>query len=240
MKLAEEFEAAAVEGQRILEEYRRRERENAPDLYAAWRTEEIFMRTGRRRVAATMLCEAGVFPQAGDPCLEIGFGSLGWLGELVCWGVGEADLHGIELDPARVGRAKEMLPSADLRAGDAATLPWEGNSFRLVIASTVFTSILDRHVRHMVAREITRVLAPGGALLWYDFAVNNPGNPHVRKVGRRELRELFPRLQGRIKSVTLAPPLARWVVPKSWLVATLLEALPVFRTHLLAVLVKPS
>ncbi len=224
--------------QRILAENRRREEEIEPDLYAPWQASTLLMRAGRTRAAARMLREAGVFPKAGDACLEIGFGSLGWLGELLCWGVGQADLHGIELDPARAGRAKEILPAADLRVGDAAALPWEGNSFRLVIASTVFTSILDRNVRRMVAREITRVLAPGGALLWYDFAVNNPRNPHVRGVNRRDLRELFPQLQGRMRSVTLAPPLARLMAPRSWLLATFLEGIALLRTHLLAVLSK--
>jgi hypothetical protein len=33
--------------------------------------------------------------------------------------------------------------------------------FQLVVASTVFTSILDVAVRQIVAREITRVLASG-------------------------------------------------------------------------------
>jgi hypothetical protein len=92
----------------------------------------------------------------------------------------------------------------------------------------------------MVAADITRVLAPGGALLWYDFAVNNPRNPNVRRVGRKELQGLFPELRGSIRSVTLAPPLVRLVAPKSWLLATALEAFPFLRTHLLAVLLKRS
>jgi ubiquinone/menaquinone biosynthesis C-methylase UbiE len=133
-----------------------------------------------------MLRSAAVFPLAGEQCLEVGFGSLGWLGELISWGVRQADLHGIELDSARAAQASQSLPGADLRVGDATDLPWAENAFHLVIASTVFTSILDQRVRQMVAREITRVLASGGALLWYDFAFNNPRNPHVRKVDRKE------------------------------------------------------
>ena len=122
------------------------------------------------------------------------------------WGVPETNLHGIELSSDRVARALQVLPRADLRLGDAVSLPWESDTFKLVIASTVFTSILNDAVRQLVAKEIVRVLAPRGALLWYDFAVNNPRNSQVRGVGRRELRELFPELRGAIKSVTLAPP----------------------------------
>jgi hypothetical protein len=86
-------------------------------------------------------------------------------------------------------------------------------------------------MRKRIAQEIMRVLAPGGALVWYDFAYNNPSNTSVRKVSRREIRHLFPKLQGRIVTVTLAPPLARFVVPRSWLLATTLEALPILRTQ---------
>ena len=235
-----ESDSVLLERERVLREYRRREREIPADRYAPWRPEEIFMRAGRRRLAAAMLSETGVFPGRDDACLEVGFGSLGWLGELLCWGVPQRQLHGIELDPARARLAQELLPEADLRVGDAAELPWENNAFRLVIASTLFTSILDPRLRERIAREITRVLAPGRALLWYDFAVNNPRNPNVRRVGRRELSRLFPELEGRVRSVTLAPPLARFVASRSWVAATILEEIPFLRTHLLAVLRKKT
>jgi ubiquinone/menaquinone biosynthesis C-methylase UbiE len=233
-----EKDIAAFERQRIQAEYSRRERQINRDLYAPWQPAELFVRSGRKFTAAKMLHQAGIFPRAHEPCLEVGCGSQGWLGDLITWGVCETALHGIELDPDLVGKARSVLPMADLRVGDATDLPWDNNMFRLVIASTVFTSILDTRVRQMVADEITRVLAPGGALLWYDFAVNNPRNRHVRKVTRKELRELFPRLDGRIESVTLAPALARFAAPRSLLLATILEAMPFFRTHLLSLLVK--
>lgn len=238
MSTTEELDAVAQERRRILEEYRRREREIPSDRYAPWKADAILMRTSRSRLAAKLLHRAGVFPRAGDPCLEVGFGSLGWLGELLCWGLRQADLHGIELDPARLGRAQEILPVADLRLGDATELPWESESFRLVIASTVMSSILESAVRRLVAKEITRVLSPGGALLWWDFRVDNPQNSHVRRVQRRELRALFPTLKGEIRSVTLVPPLARLVAPRSWAIAAVLESIPLLRTHLLGVLKK--
>jgi ubiquinone/menaquinone biosynthesis C-methylase UbiE len=180
----------------------------------------------------------GVFPKSGDQCLEVGFGSLGWLSELIGWGVRESDLHGVELDPSRALKARQVLPVADLRTGDAVELPWDDGTFRLAISSTLFTSILDQDVRRLVADEIVRVLAPGGALLWYDFAYDNPANRNVRGIGRAEIRRLFPMLQGKIRPVTLAPPLARLLAPNSWTLATFLEAIPLLRTHLMAVLIK--
>ena len=225
---------------RILSENRRRAREISADLYAPWKPDVLFARSGRARCAAMLLRQADVFPKAGDPCLEVGFGSLGWLGELVGWGLREQDLDGIELDPVRALAARERLPAADLRIGDASRMPWPDDSFRLVIASTVFTSILEGTVRTLLAQEITRVLAPGGALLWYDFAVNNRNNPHVRRVTKAELPSLLPTLSGISRPVTLVPPIARPIAPWSWLLASLLEALPPLRTHRVAVLVKGS
>ena len=228
----------AIERERVHLEYERRAREVSPDLYAPWQPSFQFIHGGRIRAATTMLHRLCVFPKPGDQCLEVGFGALGWLSELIGWGVSESDLHGIELDPSRARSARGILPLADLRTGDAVKLPWDDNKFHLVITSTLFTSILDSRVRQLIADEIQRVLAPGGALLWYDFAYNNPRNPNVRGIRRRELRQLFPKLEGKVKTVTLAPPLARSIAPISWTLATFLEAIPFLRTHLLAVLTK--
>jgi ubiquinone/menaquinone biosynthesis C-methylase UbiE len=238
MTSAGERRSVSEEQQRIVAEYRRREREVDQDLYALWNPSASLNRAGRTRRAARLLRQCGVFPTRGDACLEIGFGQLGWLAELLSWGLAESDLHGIELDAKRAAMAREAFPTADLRVGDASQLPWPADSFRLVITSTTFSSILDPAVRRLVAAEIVRVLVPGGALLWYDLRMDNPRNPNVRGIGRREIAALFPALAGPVRSSTLAPPLARRVAPVSWLAASVLEALPFLRTHLIAVLIK--
>lgn len=211
-----------------------------PDRYAPWEPAAIFLDAGRKRAAARMLHHAGVFPRAGDACLEVGFGTLGWLGHLIDWGVRERDLHGIELRGDHACRAREILPLADLRVGDAARLPWEDGAFRLAVASMVFTAIPEPGARRRAAAEIARTLAPGGALLWYDIAVDSPWNPRYHRVSRGELRALFPGWEGEVRSVCLPPPLLRLVAPRSWTLAVLLEAVPLLRPYLLAVLVKPA
>jgi ubiquinone/menaquinone biosynthesis C-methylase UbiE len=228
----------AAERRRILSENSRRLREIAADRHAPWQPAEMLMIEERKRTAARMLREAGVFPNVNAQCLEVGCGNRGWLADLITWGVAETNLHGIDIDPTRVAQVKQLLPAAHSQIADVAALPWDEARFDLVVASTVFTSVLDQRVRHIMAAEITRVLKPGGALLWYDFAQNNPHNPHVRKVSRRELKKLFPQLEPHIRSVTLAPPLARIVATTSWTIAVLLSAIPVLRTHLLGVLIK--
>jgi ubiquinone/menaquinone biosynthesis C-methylase UbiE len=231
-------ESILMERERMLAENKRR----GTTASSLQPNEPWFMvaRQDRERHAASLLARAGFGSLQGHPCLEVGFGQFGWLNNLINLGARESDLHGVELDPIRVEQARSVFPVADLREGDASALPWQDETFDLVVASTLFTSILSPEVRRMVALEITRVLANGGALLWYDFRFNNPRNPNVRKVTREELKELFPTLSGEIQSVTLAMPLLRLVAPRSWMLAQVLSAAPFLRTHLIALLRKPA
>jgi len=234
------FNADAIEREknRIETEYRRRESEVEADLYAPWQPAESFIVSERKNTAARLLKNAEKFPVSGNKCLEIGYGKLGWLADLISWGLRETDLHGIELDETRAGIAQNALPNADLRVGDATNLPWADDSFKVIVASTVFSSILDTDVRKLIAEEISRVLISGGVFVWYDLAVNNPRNRNVKGINEKELKNLFPQFAGEIKRVTLAPPIARLITPRSLTLATFLSAFPFLRTHLLAVLVK--
>jgi hypothetical protein len=69
--------------------------------------------------------------------------------------------------------------------------------------------------------------------------VDNPTNPHVRRVSTREVRHLFRGCTVRLTRVTLAPPLARRLVGVSWLGALCVEKVRLFNTHCLAVVRKP-
>jgi SAM-dependent methyltransferase len=226
-------------GAELALEYERRDRTIDGSRYAQHNPGYLLMSQARERMSLRLLSAAGVFPGPGAPCLEIGYGRLGALGTLVSWGVAVSDLHGIELDARRAAAAQAALPGADLRVGDARRLPWADGTFALVVTWTVFSSILKDAARRAVADEIVRVLKPGGALLYYDFAWDNPRNPHVRGISSHEVRRLFAGLEGAIRPATLAPPLARLIAPRSWLLATALEAFPFLRTHRVAVLVKP-
>lgn len=220
----------------MLAAHERRDQDRDRARYAPWNPAERLMVAERTRIATALLAKAGRFPQRGRPVLEIGYGHLGWLAELLSWGLASNDLYGIELDPARAERARAALPGTHLEVGDAGALPWPDGTFQLVVLSTVMSSVLDPERRAAIAREVERVLAPDGALVWYDLARNNPRNPDVRGLDRREVRALFPCLSGPLARVTLAPPIARLVAPRAWWLATLLGSVPLLRTHLLGVL----
>ncbi len=223
---------------RIKSEYVRREKEIDADLYAPWQPAENFIVWERKATAADLLHKAGKFPKRGEKVLEIGYGKLGWLADLISWGVTESDLHGIELDEKRAAEARAALPNADLRTGDAANLPWENETFNSVVISTVFSSILNSELKKLIASEIERVLISGGVVIWYDLAVNNPKNANVKAVKADELKRLFPNFTRTTKRITLAPPIARFTAPKSGLLTAFFNSFKILRTHFLAVLIK--
>jgi hypothetical protein len=127
---------------------------------------------------------------------------------------------------------------ADLHAGDARHRPWEDNSFDLVSQFTLFTSILSDTVKKQIAQEMLRVVKATGVILWFDFRFNNPRNSSVSGIESDEIHSLFPECKIRLRRVTLAPPVARLIVPISWIGASMLEKLPFLRTHNLGIIRK--
>ena len=187
----------------------------------------------------------GMAPLQNLRVLDVGCGRGEWIADLEAWGARRENLAGIDLEPNRAREAQARFPDlrdesgrllargADIRIGDASTLPWPDENFDLVLQSTVFSSILDHEMRRALAGEMTRVLKPGGRILWYDLRINNPANRNVRGIGRREIREVFPGFILRLRRLTLAPPIARALVPVSWLAASILENAKIFNTHYL-------
>lgn len=143
--------------------------------------------------------------------LEVGCGSGMNLLRFLMWGVEPGNIAGVDLLPERCEAARKHLPQdVQIFEGDASAMTFE-EPFDLVLQSTTFSSILDPALRRRLADEMWRLTAPGGLVLSYDFAFNNPKNPDVRKVTTSELRELFPAGDMRVKRCTLAPPIGRRV-----------------------------
>jgi SAM-dependent methyltransferase len=209
-------------------------------LYSPLRPEVWQMLHERQRVLLGMLARNGFTELAALRLVEVGCGAGGNLLELLRLGLAPANLTGLELLPERFERAREVLPSGlALRLGDAIVAPVAPASQDLVLAATVFSSILDDVVQQRLATAMWRWLKPGGAVIWYDFAVDNPRNPDVRGVPVARLRQLFPKAEFEVHRVTLAPPLARAVCRVHPSLYTVLNAVPWLRTHRLAWIRKP-
>ena len=113
-------------------------------------------------------------------------------------------------------------------------------SLDIVLVATVFSSLLDDAYQQRLAETMWRWLKPGGAVLCYDFTVNNPRNRDVRAVPLARLRALFPQGRMRHRRVTLAPPLARGVTRLHPALYRWFSALPWLRTHVLVWIDKPQ
>jgi ubiquinone/menaquinone biosynthesis C-methylase UbiE len=229
-----------LEAQRIVAEYARRDRELPDDFYALYRPANLYIFQGHERAVLWGLQKARLAPLDGCRVLDVGCGYGEWLGVFERFGARRDMLAGIDLTESRVAVARAAFPDADVRQGDASALPWNDHSFDVVFQRTIVSSILDPAVRQQVAGEMLRVLRPGGAILWLEFSYNNPRNPNVCGIGRKELWRLFPACRITSRRVTLAPPLARRLAPISWTLAQVLEALRVLNTHYLAVIQRRS
>lgn len=197
----------------------------------------VFARQERERVVLESLARHGCMPLVGRSLLDVGCGSGAWLRDFVRWGARPADLHGLDLLPDSVDDARRLCaPGVEVECGSATRLPFRSDAFDIVLQATVLTTVLDPATRHTIAAEMLRVVRPGGIILWYDFRVNNPSNPDVRGIGQREVHDLFPGCGIALRRLGLVPPLARWLVPRSWLASYLLGRLPLLCTHYVGVI----
>ncbi len=194
----------------------------------------------RQRALIALLNRHAGAPLATLRAVEVGCGAGGNLLELLQLGFAPQHLGGLELLPERLALARERLPAAiALHGGDASDAPIEPGSQDLVLAFTVFSSLLDDGVQQRLATALWRWLRPGGALLWYDFVMNNPRNPDVRGVPLSRVRALFPAGRLDARRVTLAPPLARLLCPIHPALYRVANLLPLLRTHRLVWITKP-
>jgi ubiquinone/menaquinone biosynthesis C-methylase UbiE len=207
------------------------------DRYSLFAAAQLFLSQERERHVLALLKRAGIDSLEGQRILELGCGTGHWLREFVKWGADPAKITGLDLLEDRIGVARRTCPQAmNIVKGNAAALTFPSGTFDLILQSTVFTSILDPVVKRQVASEMLRVLKTGGIILWYDFHVDNPGNPDVRGVSKREIRQLFPGCRARLRRITLAPPLLRALAPYSWLACYLLSKVPFACTHYVGVI----
>jgi SAM-dependent methyltransferase len=158
---------------------------------------------------AALLERSGRLPLGSRRVLDLGCGDGDVLAGLVRWGALPARLTGVDVRAEAVARAHARWPDLRFEVADATVLPHRDASFDLVLCFTLFTSILDDGVAQRVAGEIRRVLRPGGGLVWYDFRVGNPWNPHVR--GRSQAHTCASSSRSGVDSPAghALPPLAR-------------------------------
>lgn len=226
---------------RIRSVYSQRDQRGKKALYA-WSNPDVLLNVYRfHSEAAAALLRAGLDDLSSLHVLDVGCGSGGWLRQLLAWGADAQNLHGVDLLPDRIDHARQFAPEIDFRVGSGWQLPFDSSAMNLVTAHTVFSSILNADARRSMAAEMVRVLAPQGCILIFDFRISHPRNRDTIGIRKSEIRRLFPGFQLYSRSLELAPPIARRIVPVAPVVALALEALcPLLRTHSLHLLRRSS
>ena len=161
--------------------------------------------------------------------VEVGAGS----GEPARWvrAAGAALVVAVDVDAARLRSARERDPMVLPVVANGLALPFGDGVADVVICSTLFSSILDDGIAAQVAREIRRLLRPGGRVLWFDFFRDNPRNADVRGIRPAQLAAWFAGDRVELERVVLAPPVAR-ALGRFPRLSAALELLPPLRTHL--------
>jgi SAM-dependent methyltransferase len=217
------------EVQRIRQVYAQR---SSSGRYDHLRPDVVDAVAARHRAWGGALSAAGRRPGA---TIEVGCGDGGplrWLHE-----AGASPAVGVDLQEDRLAAAATG-GSIAVVAADGRRLPFRTGAFSTAVCAVLFSSILDDEVAAAVAAEITRVVAPGGVVLWFDLVLPNPGNRDVRPVGRDDLRRLFPGARQELRRCVLVPPVARRLAGRP-VVSSLLAALPPLRSHLAGALWLP-
>ena len=222
-----------MELDQISQRYQRRHNNLEPNRYSVLRpevTKAMFDRNERIIRLLARYCPQGL---GNLKLVEVGCGTGGNLLDFLRWGFSSFNLKGLELLSERANQARIVLPNEMVVEGDARLAQIEANSQDIVYQSVVFSSILDTSFQAELAQTMWQWVKPGGAVLWYDFVVNNPRNPDVRKVGIVQVRRLFPEGRLRYERVTLAPPLARLLCRVHPALYNVFNCLPWLRTHVL-------
>jgi SAM-dependent methyltransferase len=199
----------------------------------------LLMVQERERFLARFFRKAG-FASLGETCVFEAGCSTGYnLRQMVQWGGRPENMAGIDLDSAAVDYCRAHAPEIRVHAGSADAIPEPDGRFDLAIAFTLFSSVPDEGVSAGIARELLRITRPGGYIIIYDMRRRSPGNRHVHPISREDIRRWFPRAQMRVKTITLAPPVARRVGQwMPWLYGPF-ASIPVLRTHVIYVLRRP-
>lgn len=224
---------------RIRDAYARRRVSVPAGRYSSNDASSVLAGKELERRILRMLAVKNSAPLSSRRILDLGCGEGHWLRRFEQWGAAPENLAGIDLLPERIAAARERsAPRVHLQCGDASRMAFAHGTFDTLLTFVVFSSILDRTFRQTLANEMLRVLRPGGFILWYDFHVNNPWNPDVSGVSKKEIREYFSGCRVRFERITLAPPLGRMVARSPRLYA-LLSATKFLCTHYLGWIQKP-
>lgn len=144
--------------------------------------------------------------------LDVGCGAGFSMLRLLSYGMEPERLHGIDISEQRIARGRRRQPALNFTLGDATAMEYTADRFDLAMTSTVFVQITDETMAEGIAREMVRVVKPGGYIMLTDWRYSFGRKGYVA-VSRKRIARLFG--VGKETSVmcqrrgALLPPLGR-------------------------------
>lgn len=200
----------------------------------------LFRIQAEERLFLDTLRKQGLRTLAGYRILDVGCGYGYWLRRFAEWGARPQDLHGIDLleDRIQLGRQR-TLPGIDLRCGNAARLEFIDATFDIVSIFLMMSLLPDEAMRLRVGAEVSRVLKPGGLVLWYDFRYPPPrGGDGMIAMTRKRIAQAFPDFELHLRSASAVPPITRRIARYAWPLCTMLDSISFLNAHYVGTMIK--
>ena len=159
--------AKKEERPRIQAEYVNRDSSNINREYVLSNPAFLYHMQERERIILKNLAKENIDFTGTKKFLEVGCGSGHVLQRFLEFGVQQA--IGIDLIEDRLRKAVAKYPNIQVMLGDGAEIPCNDAEFDLVMQFMCLSSVLDDAIRFQIAKEMWRVLKPGGAVLSYDL-----------------------------------------------------------------------
>jgi SAM-dependent methyltransferase len=223
--------SGAAEAERINRVYRQYESSCHNSRWSPRNPANLVVLEEIRATELDLLRRHRCLPDRSTKALDFGCGSGAWLDWLCKLGGRGDNFYGVDIRSEVVARTAKDHPHLNISLAGDAGLPFPDGFFDFIQMHVVLSSILDSSFRIQVCKELDRVLGRAGAILIYDFRINNPRNPNVRGVSRKAISVLFPGYRFHFHSLSVFPPLSRRLGSWCGLFYPALKLFPFLRTH---------
>lgn len=122
--------------------------------------------------------------------LDVGCGSGSSLCHFLGLGFAPDNLFGVDIIRDRVEQGTIRFPNLNLTCGNASEMAYAPNFFNLVLESTMFIQLTDETIADEIAKEMIRVVKPGGYVMVIDWRYSL-GHPEYKAVSRTRIHRLF-------------------------------------------------
>lgn|GEM_PF-1173535 len=156
---------------------------------------------------------------------------------LIELGAEPGDISAFDADAEALREADRTIKGPVFTLTDGTTLPYPNDTFDVAILFLYMSVLEPANTRPRAANEITRVLRPGGYIIWYDTM--EKGGGYLWGLEPKEIESLFHGYEPALRRFGLRYRWATRTVYKSFEAARLLARTGLAKSHVIGIL-KPK